>query len=50
MGITFTNQKCVRNVKKTIETSESFAIGILNTLIDCELPWLTTLYNEVRKE
>ena len=48
MGITFTNQKCGRNVKKTIKTSdmallliesiESFTIGIVNALIDCEFP------------
>ena len=48
MGITFTiaNQKRARNVKRTIKTSDmvlffiklvdSFAIAILNALIDCE--------------
>ena len=48
MGITFAiaNQKCARNVKRTIETSdmpllfiklvESFVIAILDMLIDCE--------------
>ena len=51
MGITFannTNQKCARNLKRTIKTSDmallirelvySFAIAILNVLIDCEFP------------
>ena len=48
MGITFAiaNQKCARNVKRTIKTSdnstaflvESFAIAILDALIDCEFP------------
>ena len=50
MGITFViaNQKRTRNVKRTIKTSdmvllfiklvESFAIAILNTLIDCKFP------------
>ena len=38
------NQKCARNVKRTIKTDmalflvESFAIAILDTLIDCEFP------------
>ena len=49
MGITFViaNQKCARNVKRTIKTDmallfielvESFTIAILDTLINCELP------------
>ena len=55
MEITFANNKCARNVKKTIKTSdmallltESFAIAILDALIDCEFPRLTALYNELR--
>ena len=42
------NQKCARNVKRTIKTSdtallfiklvESFTIAILNVLIDCKFP------------
>ena len=57
MDITFVNNKCARNVKRTIKTSdmalhltesvESFAIAILDTLIDCEFPRLTALYNEL---
>ena len=49
--------KCARNVKRTIKTSdvallltesvESFAIAILNALIDCEFLRLTVLYNEL---
>ena len=58
MEITFANNKCARNVEKTIKTSdielplkelvESFAIAILDALIDCEFPRLTALYNELR--
>ena len=43
-----TNEKCARNVKRTIKTSdmalllielvESFAIAILDVLIDCKFP------------
>ena len=42
------NQKCARNVKRTIKTSDmalllielvaSFAIAVLDALIDCEFP------------
>ena len=58
MGITFANQKCGRNVKMTIKTSdmallliesiESFTISVVNALTDCEFPRLTALYNELR--
>jgi len=58
MEITFANNKCARNVKRTIKTSdmallltesvESFAIAILDALVDCEFPRLTALYNELR--
>ena len=57
MEITFANNKCARNVKRTMKTSdmpllltelvESFAIAILDALIDCEFPRLTALYNEL---
>ena len=57
MEITFANIKCTRNAKKTIKTSdiallltesvESFAITILNALINCEFPRLTALYNKL---
>ena len=58
MDITFVNNKCARNVKRTIKTSdmalhltesvESFAIAILDVLVDCEFPRLAALYNELR--
>ena len=48
MGITFANQKCGRNVKRTIKTSEmallliesieSFTTSVVNVLIDYEFP------------
>ena len=53
MEITFANTKCARNVKRTIKTSDmtllltelvgSFAIAILDALVDCEFPRLTAL-------
>ena len=56
MEITFANNKYASSVKKTIKTDmallltklvESFAIANLDTLIDCEFPRLTVLYNKI---
>ena len=58
MDITFVNNQCARNVKRTIKTSdvtlhltesvESFAVAILDALVNCEFPRLTALYNKLR--